>query len=153
MTNIQVTCAIQQPQQLIEIEGQRVLTTAQLAQSYGTSEKLIRQNFGNNKARYKEGKHCILLRGDKLRTFKRDFENLGFAPNLNKLYLWTEKGALLHAKSLNTGRAWEAYEMLVDEYSRFVKHVQKLDTPLPADPIALALQAALDTRQEVQDIK
>lgn len=32
MTNIQVTCAIQQPQQLIEIEGQRVLTTTQLAQ-------------------------------------------------------------------------------------------------------------------------
>lgn len=153
MTNIQVKYANQQPHQLIEIEGQRVLTTAQLAQSYGTSEKLIRQNFGNNKARYKEGKHCILLRGDKLRTFKRDFENLGFAPNLNKLYLWTEKGALLHAKSLNTGRAWEAYEMLVDEYYRLVKHVQKLDTPLPADPIALALQAALDTRQEVQDIK
>ena len=32
------------------------------------------------------------------------------------LYLWTEKGALLHAKSLNTDKAWEAYEFLVDTY-------------------------------------
>lgn len=31
-------------------------------------------------------------------------------------YLWTEKGAFLHAKSLNTGKAWEVYDRLVDEY-------------------------------------
>ena len=31
-------------------------------------------------------------------------------------YLWTEKGALLHAKSLNTDQAWQAYEVLVDTY-------------------------------------
>ena len=30
------------------------------------------------------------------------------------LYLWTEKGALLHAKSLNTDKAWEVYDYLVD---------------------------------------
>lgn len=34
----------------------------------------------------------------------------------NKLYLCTEKGALLHAKSLNTDRAWEVYDYLVDFY-------------------------------------
>lgn len=94
----------------------RVLTTGQLAESYGANEKLIQQNFNNNQGRYQEGKHFILLKGDELREFKRDFENLGFAPNLNKLYLWTEKGAWLHAKSLNTDAAWDAYEMLVDEY-------------------------------------
>lgn len=39
--------------------------------------------------------------------------------NQNKirtLYLWTEKGALLHAKSLNTDKAWQVYEFLVDNY-------------------------------------
>lgn len=111
---------------IIERNNQRVLTTAQLAESYGAEEKLVQQNFNNNKKRYKEGKHFILLQGEDLRTFKRDFENLGVAPNINKLYLWTEKGAWLHAKSLNTDQAWDAYEMLVDEYYN-VKQTQ-IDT-------------------------
>ena len=34
----------------------------------------------------------------------------------SKLYLWTEKGAFLHAKSLNTDTAWEVYDRLVDNY-------------------------------------
>ena len=34
------------------------------------------------------------------------------------LYLWTEKGALLPAKSLNTDKAWEVYDYLVDFYFR-----------------------------------
>lgn len=102
--------------QVIVHRQARVLTTGQLAESYGAEEKLVQQNFNNNKARYKEGKHFFLLQGEELRAFKRDFENLGFAPNLNKLYLWTEKGAWLHAKSLNTDAAWDAYEMLVDDY-------------------------------------
>lgn len=36
--------------------------------------------------------------------------------NIGKLYLWTEKGALLHAKSLNTDKAWEVYDHLVETY-------------------------------------
>lgn len=35
-----------------------------------------------------------------------------------RLYLWTEKGALLHAKSLNTDKAWEVYDYLVETYFR-----------------------------------
>ncbi len=109
----------------------RVLTTAQLAESYGAEEKLVQQNFSNNKARYKEGKHFFLLQGEDLRAFKRDFENLGFAPNLNKLYLWTEKGAWLHAKSLNTDAAWDAYEMLVDEYYKILdEHSYMINDPV-----------------------
>jgi hypothetical protein len=38
--------------------------------------------------------------------------------NLNVLYLWTERGALLHAKSLNTDKAWEVYGELVETYFR-----------------------------------
>jgi hypothetical protein len=33
-----------------------------------------------------------------------------------QLYLWTERGALMLAKSINTDVAWEAYERLVDFY-------------------------------------
>ena len=32
------------------------------------------------------------------------------------LYIWTERGAFLHAKSLNTDKAWEVYDSLVEHY-------------------------------------
>jgi uncharacterized protein YukE len=101
---------------VIEQNGQRVLTTQQLAEAYGTDIERIQVNFNRNKERYKEGKHFILLQGEELRQFKATYQidnQLKFA---TKLYLWTEKGAWLHAKSLNTDEAWEAYERLVDEY-------------------------------------
>lgn len=101
----------------VEYQGQRILMTSQLAESYGTDEKRISENFNRNLSRYTEGKHFFLLEGDELRRFKEAYpqiaENLKFAPIL---YLWPEKGAWLHAKSLNTDKAWEAYEILVDDY-------------------------------------
>lgn len=103
---------------VIEHKGERVLTTKQLARSYGTDTTKIYQNFNNNKKRFKEGKHFIVLKGEDLKEFKRNLENFEVAPNINNLYLWTEKGAWLHAKSLNTDEAWEAYELLVDDYYR-----------------------------------
>lgn len=49
------------------------------------------------------------------------------------LYLWTEKGALLHAKSLNTDKAWEVYDYLVDYYFR-VKEKSENKEVVPITP-------------------
>lgn len=100
----------------IEMNNQRILLTSQLAEFYGATEKVISNNFNNNKSRYKEGRDYFCLEGDALKQFKRESENLGIAPNANKLYLWTEHGALLHAKSLGTDEAWKVYGQLVDTY-------------------------------------
>lgn len=103
--------------QVIENNDQRVLTTAQIAEEYGTTTDRIKNNFNANKSRYIEGKHYYCLTGDVLRDFKDKVRNSFLVkPNANTLYLWTEKGALLHAKSLNTDKAWEAYDFLVDTY-------------------------------------
>lgn len=105
--------------QVIEVRGQMVLTTKQIAEQYGTAEWQIKQNYANNKNRYIEGKHYILLTGQDLKDFKSKVENFYLVgKTANKLYLWTEKGALLHAKSLNTDKAWEVYDYLVDHYFR-----------------------------------
>lgn len=77
-------------------------TASQLAESYGTDNKSISYNYNHNKERYKEGKHYICLSGNELKEFKGNSLNLGIANNINTLYLWTERGAFLHAKSLNT---------------------------------------------------
>src|SRR5699024_1867918 len=74
--------------------------------------------------RYKEGKHFYLLIGEALRMFKK--ANREFQGSINRLYLWTERGAWLHAKSLNTDQAWDAYEMLVDDYYHIKK--KEIDT-------------------------
>lgn len=87
--------------QITELNGQRVLTTQQIADGYGTTNKVISNNFNNNRTRFEEGKHFILLVGEYLKEFLHS-QNLGTQNKIRKLYLWTEKGALLHAKSLGT---------------------------------------------------
>ncbi|MFD5022260.1 ORF6N domain-containing protein [Paenibacillus sp. NPDC058367] len=120
----------------IEHNGQRVLTTAQLAESFDTETKIISKNFERNESRYIERKHFFALKGDELKIFKasrQNDDNLKFAP---VIYIWTEKGAWLHAKSLNTDQAWEAYEALVDDYYR----VKQLNNK-PMDPLKALMQA------------
>jgi hypothetical protein len=102
--------------QKVEYNGIIVLTTQQIAEAYGTDAKVLSKNFERNKDRFIERKHYIKLSGDELKEFKanrQNDENLKFAP---VLYLWTQKGAFLHAKSLNTDKAWEVYDILVDNY-------------------------------------
>lgn len=118
--------------QVIEHNEQRVLTTAQLAEAYGTDSDNINDNFQNNATRYKEGKHYFALKGADLKQFKASQKisgNLKFAP---VIYLWTEKGAWMHAKSLNTDKAWEAYETLVDDYYRVKEEQLKLSPEVQA---------------------
>lgn len=113
MTNLSIT----------EYRDIRVLTTQQIAEAYGTEPQFITNNFNRNKERYVEGKHFVCLTGEELKEFKTKNQN-DLSSRINQLYLWTEKGAFLHAKSLNTDTAWEVYDRLVDSY---FKHSNLLD--------------------------
>lgn len=104
----------------IEHKAQRVLTTQQLAEFYESDIKRISENYIRNNERYIHGVHYFKLDGEDLRKFKES-ANCGIAANVNYFFLWTKKGALLHAKSLNTDRAWEVYEKLVDTYFNSVE--------------------------------
>lgn len=121
---------MQLPENVI-IKGIKVLTTRQLAVAYDTSRQMISYNFNYNKHRYVKGKHYIALEGDELRAFKASHEihdNLKYA---HVAYFWTEKGALLHAKSLNTDKAWEVYDYLVDFYFR----AKEEPKPVPVETV------------------
>lgn len=104
--------------QTIEIKGIKVLTTKQIAEAYGTTKDKIIYNFNYNKDKYILGKHYIEVSGEELRRLKRICEIQSSFKYAKALYLWTEKGALLHAKSLNTDKAWQVYDYLVDFYFR-----------------------------------
>lgn len=130
---------------ITEYKNIRVLTTQQIAEAYGTDSKTISYNFNHNKERYIDGKHFICLSGDELRAFREihDLPN-----NLNKLYLWTEKGAFLHAKSLNTDVAWEVYDRLVDNYFEKPKAV-----PMTTDQkIQLLAQGNVELTERIDKV-
>lgn len=132
--------------QVINHKNERVLLTSQLAESYGTDNKLISYNFNHNKNRYTEGKHYYLLQGEELKAFREihDLPN-----NLNKIYLWTERGAFLHAKSLNTDKAWEVYDSLVEHYFKVKDTGYKIpSTPMEALGLMFEVQKQTDKRLE-----
>lgn len=135
--------------QVIEQQGVRLITTAVLAEKYETDERRIAENFKRNKDRYEEGKHYICLKGENLRAFKSEYANCGFAKNLNVLYLWTERGCLLHAKSLNTDKAWEVYDQLVETYFR----AKKAETALQNLSPQLQFMIRLETEQNALKAK
>ena len=66
----------------------------------------------------------------------------------SKLYLWTEKGAFLHAKSLNTDMAWEVYDRLVDNYFEKPKAV-----PMTTDQkIQLLAQGNVELTERIDKV-
>ena len=102
---------------VIEWKGQRVITTAQLADIYETDVENVKKNFERNSDKFSEGEHYFLLKGEELRRFK----NLATeCPLVDKrtplLYLWTRRGASRHCKMLGTDKAWEQFDVLEENY-------------------------------------
>lgn len=103
----------------IEMNNQRILTTQQLAAVYETDTNNIKNNFANHKDHFVEGVHYYLLKGEELRAFKREVNNIDLVKtNVNQLYLWTERGANRHCKILDTDKAWEQFDNLEETYFR-----------------------------------
>ena len=129
-----------------EYQNIRVLTTQQIAEAYGTDAQVITNNFNRNKDRYVDGKHFICLTGEELREFKTKNQNDLSSSRINQLYLWTEKGAFLHAKSLNTDKAWEVYDHLVDTYFN-----RKKPLTLP-EQIQILAQGNVQLEQKIDSV-
>lgn len=125
---------------VIEQNGQRVLTTQQLAEAYGTDTERIRVNFNRNKDRFVEGKHYFALTGQEKHDFINSYQIDTTWLKAPVFYIWTEKGAWLHAKSLNTDEAWEAYERLVDEYYNVKENAVNLQMLSPQLQTLISLE-------------
>lgn len=119
-----------------------VVTSNQVAEMYGTNSKVVANGFNRNKRKFTEGKHYFKLTGEELNHFRNsqicvrqnddnkicsprieehknlqsDKDGLQISNKARVLYLWTNRGALLLAKIIDTDIAWEAYERLVDFY-------------------------------------
>lgn len=58
---------------VVEYADQRVMTTKQLAEVFGTDTKNIRNNFSYNKDRFVEGRDYYFLEGEDLQAFFKSF--------------------------------------------------------------------------------
>ncbi len=145
---------------VVEWNGERVITTAQLAEVYGTDINNIQVNFNRNKDKFVEGKHFIFLQGEKLKEYKRLLtdskhpliEEIKFAP---KLYLWTKRGASRHCKILDTEKAWEQFDFLEEAYFNPRRSMQtdELSPELQMFSKIFESAARLELKQKEQDRK
>lgn len=136
----------------IEWGGQVVITTAQLAEVYGTTADNINNNFSQNSNRFEAGKHYILLTGEELRQFKNlPVINGVVAKNTSRLYLWTRRGASRHCKILGTDKAWEQFDYLEDNY--FDRVLAKLPPMTTEQQIQLLAQGNVELSKRIDTVQ
>ncbi|MCG7435537.1 ORF6N domain-containing protein [Lysinibacillus fusiformis] len=102
--------------EIIVHDSVRVLTSAQLAESFKTDSKTINRNFQRNQGQFELGVHYFALTGEDLKAFKGARQNDATLKYVSVLYLWTEKGAFLHAQFSKSKQAKDAYRALIDSY-------------------------------------
>lgn len=134
----------------IEWKGQIVITTAQLAEVYGTTTDNINKNFFQNKDRFEAGKHYVFLAGEELKEFKNHLTFKGVVgKTASQLYLWTRRGASRHCKILGTDKAWEQFDYLEDNYFEKQPKTIPLTT---AQQIQLLAQGNVELNQRVDTL-
>lgn len=119
---------------VVELEGKRVLTTIQVADAYGIEPKSLQRNFQRNKEHFQEGVHFLALTGDALKTFKDQFPSDDKFKFASVVYLWTEQGAFMLAKSISSDKSWAAYALLTSQYYGGMKKQEAEVPALPYDP-------------------
>lgn len=96
--------------------GEKVISTEVLAKLYGTTAVRIRQNHTRNESRFIEGKHFYKVAGKDLQNLRVSLSDSQIPAKARSLVLWTERGAMRHAKALETNAAWEVFETLEETY-------------------------------------
>lgn len=121
----------------IEYRGKPVMTTEQLAKAYDVEPIRIQQGHTRNEDRFERGTHFFKLTGSELKAFKNQLSHSELvAAKAAHLILWTEAGALRHAKLLESAKAWEVFSKLEDTY-----FMVKSGTALPPPPTAGEMSA------------
>lgn len=125
-------------------KGIPVCITSQLAEFYECEDQNITRNFNRNKEKFKSKKDYFRITGKQIIDFIR-LSRIDLSENTPVLYLWTKRGAMIHAKMLTTPKAWEVFlDVLLESY--FEKN-EKSDWERVGDivtPTMLAQQRSIE---------
>ena len=119
-------CIVEQPLEVKEWQGQRVITFKDVDQVHRRKDGVARRNFANNRKHFIANVDYILLKRDESPMGK--FYSLEIPPK--GLTLLTESGYLMLAKSLTDDLAWDVQRALVNNYFRGRQPVQQ-QLPVP----------------------
>lgn len=97
---------------IVEYEGQRVVTFDMIDRLHHRPEGTAARNFSSNKERFEEGKHFYVIDYSKNNEFRR----FGISIPPRGLTLITERGYSMLVKSFNDDFAWDVQEQLSDSY-------------------------------------
>lgn len=114
----------------MEYKGQKVITTAMLAEAYGTSTSYISKNFSRNKSKFVEGKHYFYLEGKEFKNFVTSSLKDEWSKRASHLYLWTERGANHHAKFLIQTKRGNSLKILKKPISELKRQSMRLFLPI-----------------------
>ena len=121
----------------LEYNGQKVLTSIQLAASYHCLRQNISDNFRHHKDDFILNVDYFYLTGAELREFKSQNQAYGqkstclppserqsdcpISPLASSLYLWTKSGTLKHSHFLKTEKGKEVFDTLSKAYFGFAQ--------------------------------
>lgn len=122
--------AIKYNQDIISWKNQPVFTFELAGHFFGNDPKIHKDNFNNNRERYREGDHYFKLQGSDLKEFLQT-ENCSVAnpSKVRHLILLTQKGVARLAKSCGSERAWEVFEELEETYFKVQSLKEMADDP------------------------
>lgn len=99
--------------QVLENNGQRVMTTSVLSECYGTTSDTITKNFNRNKERYVKGKHYYCLEGYELKDFKTNGQIDLSLSKVNKMLNNVDEDEKLLGTVFRSGQSREVWFLTV----------------------------------------
>lgn len=141
---------------IVEYQGQRVVTFAMVDEVHGRPEGTARRNFTTNKSHLVEGEDFYLIDFSK----KNEFRTYGIDIPTRGLTVLTESGYLMLVKSFTDDLAWKVQKQLIKGYFKAKELIQNFD-PMKslADPRVLRdlllgySERIVGLEEEVQEMK
>lgn len=141
---------------IVEYQGQRVVTFAMVDEVHGRPEGTARRNFTANKSHLVEGEDFYLIDFSK----KNEFRTYGIDIPTRGLTVLTESGYLMLVKSFTDDLAWKVQKQLIKGYFKAKELIQNFD-PMKslADPRVLRdlllgySERIVGLEEEVQEMK
>jgi hypothetical protein len=125
-------------------EGKKALTDKMIAEIHEIEAKEVRKAVNRNIARFKEGIDYINLKGGNEIT---SLENYGYSKQAitqaDKLFLLSERGYAKLIKIMDSDKAWEIHDILLDEYFS-MREVVKASTNNQNDLFASIFAPAME---------
>jgi hypothetical protein len=105
-----------QPVKIIEWNGQRVITTQEMAIHHNLETRILNQKFRRNQKYFTENIDYFIITKNDISESQIEIQDLFVVNNMYEIYLFTESGYLRFVKTINDDRAWEIYNQLIESY-------------------------------------